>query len=99
MHGAAPASHACHRRIEVPAHPSWGPLTQRSVSTCTRPRGTAPSTTVRRAPLSLGSSVETVLEGKEKSLLEACFNSVLWLPPEKEMTSLDASLYFSVSAD
>ncbi|KAK4806335.1 hypothetical protein QYF61_017204, partial [Mycteria americana] len=52
------------------------------------------STSVRLAPLSLCSSVQTVLEGKEKSLLEVCFSSVFLLPPEEEMQDLDAYLYF-----
>ncbi|KAK4806336.1 hypothetical protein QYF61_017205 [Mycteria americana] len=40
------------------------------------------------------SSVQTVLEGKEKSLLEACFSSVFLLPPKEEMQDLDTYLYF-----
>ncbi|XP_055676018.1 maestro heat-like repeat family member 5 [Falco peregrinus] len=40
------------------------------------------------------SSVQTVLEGKEKSSLHACCLSVLGLPPAEEMEGLDTSLYF-----
>ncbi|XP_048180115.1 uncharacterized protein LOC125336052 [Corvus hawaiiensis] len=39
------------------------------------------------------SLVENVLEGKTKSLLSACFSSVFWLPPEREMPRSGASLY------
>lgn len=49
-------------------------------------------------PLSLCSSVETVLEGQKESLIHACFTSVFLLPPEEDMQGLDASLYFQVSA-
>ena len=50
VHGGAAARHGCHCRLEVPAHPSWGPLPRRSMSTCPRPRGTAPSTGVPTDP-------------------------------------------------
>ncbi|XP_029876474.1 uncharacterized protein LOC115343976 [Aquila chrysaetos chrysaetos] len=40
------------------------------------------------------SKVEMVLEGKKKSLLEACFKSVFLLPPKTDMQGLDTTLYF-----
>lgn len=49
-------------------------------------------------PLSLCSKVEVVLEGKKKSLLEACFKSVFLLPAKEDMQGLDTTLYFEVSA-
>ncbi|XP_069633948.1 uncharacterized protein [Haliaeetus albicilla] len=52
----------------------------------------------RTPPLSLCSKVEVVLEGKKKSLLEACFKSVFLLPPKADMQGLDTTLYFEVSA-
>ena len=97
-HSSAATRHACHRRIEVPTHPCWGPLPQRPVCTHARPRGAARSIGVQLAPLSLCSSVQTVLEGKEKSSLHACCLSVLGLPPAEEMEGLDTSLYVRVRA-
>ncbi|XP_071588662.1 maestro heat-like repeat-containing protein family member 7 isoform X1 [Heliangelus exortis] len=40
------------------------------------------------------STVGTVLEGKEKSLLEACFSSVFWLPPKETMRNLKPTVYY-----
>ncbi|KAM6238911.1 maestro heat-like repeat-containing protein family member 7 [Spheniscus humboldti] len=40
------------------------------------------------------SKVETVLEGKKKSLLEACFRSVFLLPPKTDMQGPVTALYF-----
>ncbi|XP_031985150.1 uncharacterized protein LOC116453613 isoform X1 [Corvus moneduloides] len=45
------------------------------------------------------SLVENVLEGKTKSLLSACFSSVFWLPPEREMPRSGASLYIKMLLD
>ncbi|PKU33916.1 protein mroh8 [Limosa lapponica baueri] len=39
------------------------------------------------------SSVESVPEGKEESLLEACFSRVFFLPPRAEMRGLTLELY------
>ncbi|XP_062458822.1 maestro heat-like repeat-containing protein family member 7 [Pezoporus occidentalis] len=40
------------------------------------------------------SKVEMALGGKKKSLLEACFRSVFFLPPKTDMQGLDNFLYF-----
>ncbi|KAM6238910.1 maestro heat-like repeat-containing protein family member 7 [Spheniscus humboldti] len=40
------------------------------------------------------SKVEMVLEGKKKSLLEACFRSVFLLPPKTDMQGPVTTLYF-----
>ncbi|XP_075302297.1 maestro heat-like repeat-containing protein family member 7 isoform X2 [Opisthocomus hoazin] len=39
------------------------------------------------------SSVRSVLEGKERRLLAACFRSVFWLPPKGEIEARHFSLY------
>ncbi|KAM6100881.1 LOW QUALITY PROTEIN: ATPase family AAA domain-containing protein 2-like, partial [Pterocles gutturalis] len=39
------------------------------------------------------SSVEMALEGKKRSLLEACFNSIFGLPPEEETDNVSKQLY------
>ncbi|XP_010006126.1 PREDICTED: LOW QUALITY PROTEIN: uncharacterized protein LOC104397812, partial [Chaetura pelagica] len=39
------------------------------------------------------SSVQTVLEGKEQSLLQVCFSRVFLLPPKLKMRKLDIALY------
>ncbi|KAM6238905.1 maestro heat-like repeat-containing protein family member 7 [Spheniscus humboldti] len=45
-------------------------------------------------PLAQAIKVETVLEGKKKSLLEACFRSVFLLPPKTDMQGPVTALYF-----
>ncbi|KAM6048645.1 uncharacterized protein LJ206_017664 isoform 2-T2 [Theristicus caerulescens] len=50
----------------------------------------------QRAMLAIAalSKVKMVLEGKKKSLLQACFRSVFLLPPTTDMQGLDTTLYF-----
>ncbi|XP_071669745.1 SUN domain-containing protein 3-like [Patagioenas fasciata] len=44
------------------------------------------------------SAVERALEGKEASLLQACFSSVFLLPPEEKMQDMGRYLFLKVSA-
>jgi len=97
LHSGAAARHACHRRIEVPARPSCGPLTRGPCPAAQGLEALLPAP-VSDWPLSLCSSVEMVLEGKKQSLLRACFASVLCLPAEGEMPGLNIDLHITVSA-
>lgn len=60
--------------------------------------GKASKHSVQQAPLSPSSTVETALEGKTESILNSCFNSVFFLPPELDVPEEEQTLYTKVGA-
>lgn len=53
---------------------------------------------VQQTSLSPSSTVETALEGQTESILNSCFNSVFFLPPELCIPEKEKRLYLEVCA-